>query len=156
MTTLESTSQPLCNILAKLTLDDHGPQAPLTSCTQHLPRVRWWFPQTLTRVLGFSELELNAFQICVHHQGRLDPLRSLSHKFSKTEILPVPRSKIEGSPPVQKLLLVLYAHVSRYPITSTYNSKQSRRRSSLMISYTLKKKPVNCVLMKSAHIVLDP
>lgn len=55
MTTLASTSEPSCNILAKLNLDDHGPQAPdfvypaVTEGAMVVSAVK------LTRVLSFSE-----------------------------------------------------------------------------------------------------
>jgi hypothetical protein len=45
MTTLQSTSQPLCNILAKLNSGRSRSASSLTSSIQHSLKVRWWFLQ---------------------------------------------------------------------------------------------------------------
>lgn len=48
----------------------------------------------LTRVLSFSELELNAFEVCVHHLGRLPwvpyPIGSARMRFPQSQ---APKSK---------------------------------------------------------------
>lgn len=92
----------------------------------------------LTRVLSFSELELNAFEVCVHHLGKLP-------------WAPYPM----GSPRMRRLTSSpkLCPHIQ----ISKNIQLQLKAIATAKLAYLISlKKNLQIVLMKSSGIIPDP